>query len=206
MAKRLLATVTTDNKGKATYTMTGSAKGKLQLQAETSNGELISPILTIYDSIIKDIGVKGKNNPNAWEDYLINHDIYKKSVNIKVNDEYTSISPLYTNSRLLLKIELPKHCYIETEVYVNPTNLTDYFISLREEDTSVARNIHLNMAGIPKYTWVHLKLEIDSNNDILTINDTKTFTLQNKIAKYFYWQFTGGNVNTIRFKNFCVYE
>lgn len=207
MAKRLLATVTTDNKGKATYTLTGSAKGKLQLQAEIVDGELTSPILTIYDSIVKDIGVKGKNNPSAWEDYLLNHDIFKKSVNIKVNNEYTSISPIDRYARLLLKTELPRHCYIECDVYINPTKLTDYFISLRETDKSIARNIHLNMAEIPKYTWTHLKLEIDSdNNNTVTINDNKTYTLQNKQAKYFYWQFTGGNINTIRFKNFCVYE
>jgi len=206
MAKRLLATINTDQKGKATYTLTGNAKGKLQLQAETNNGQLTSPIITIYDSLTKDIGTKGKNNPDAWEDYPLHHDTFVKSVNIKVNNEYTTIAPLNSYSRLLLKTELPKHCYIECDVYINPTNLTDFFISLRETDTTIARNINLNMADIPKYTWTHLKLEINSNNNTVTINDNKTYTLQGHIAKYFYWQFTGGNINTIRYRNFTLYE
>ena len=56
MVKKLLATLTTDSQGRATYTYTGIGAGDVKFSAEsTNNGNLVSEIYSIQDCLLYDI-------------------------------------------------------------------------------------------------------------------------------------------------------
>lgn len=56
MVKKLLATLTTDSQGRATYTYTGIGAGDVKFSAEsTNNGNLVSEIYSIQDCLLYDV-------------------------------------------------------------------------------------------------------------------------------------------------------
>ena len=67
MVKKLLATLTTDSQGKATYTYTGTGAGDVKFSAEsTNNGSLVSETYSLIDALFYDKGTSGTPDSDWW--------------------------------------------------------------------------------------------------------------------------------------------
>lgn len=66
MAKRLIGTATTDAQGVATVSYVGEGAGVLNIQAETDDGSLQSETYEVIDAVLRDGGVTGDRNTNAF--------------------------------------------------------------------------------------------------------------------------------------------
>lgn len=204
MVKKLLATLTTDSQGRATYTYTGTGAGDVKFSAEsTNNGSLQSETYAIYDCI-------AYNKETSASDFLTYWNSSNNNANtITVDDNGTLIETdaskhSSTYMQIWLK-EFPNYlnvplCY-EIEIVEN-TNYSFSFPIKITDGTILWWSSSRGATG-------KLRVEIDSEKAIYYLNDVeqwRTTSSQIPTQSRCYLQSVRANGNgRIKFKNLKIY-
>lgn len=200
MVKKLLATLTTDSQGRATYTYTGTGAGDVKFSAEsTNNGSLLSETYSILDTIFQDIGTIDSKSDN-WNNY-------SNRITVEVDNTGT----LLTNSKT------SNGYYIANGS--DPFIFTDYcceFDVLSINDAvkwyHQGNNNNKDMFRIDNYYTtgtVHFKLECKDGSLKVYTDDTLRTTVSNTVTGPFEVAFrmdaNVSNPRSIKYCNFIIY-
>lgn len=184
----LIDSVSTDNWGIASTTLTGAGVGECIIHAEY-NGEA-SEQINFFDYIKYDKGTLSDHNDNVWT-----------STNLITRyDEYSIIT---SNSNALSYISISGNIVIEVDVMTNQL-VTAQLGRIANVGTSLL-TFSLSSLGLTREEWHHLKIEI--NNNYCTISNTEnTNTVTGDVTGFnMFGLRMNANYNTY-FKNVKVYN
>ena len=201
MARRLIGTGTTDSNGKVSVTYTGTGAGKLQLVAES--GSLQSEIYGLIDAVLRDGGVTGDKNTNAFAYNTTYITVTTDSTGTTVENiestsgnfrAFTSRNPTDNsylwNGDFAIEFDIiSSSSSNRIQLYVDNSNL----ISRTVEELGISNGGHLKIEykdGVASY-YVN-------NED--TPNYTRTLALSNYNIRVFL-----PSISTFTYKNFAVY-
>ena len=199
MARLLIGTGTTDSNGRVTVSYSGKGAGKLQLVAV--NGNLLSEIYELYDTIWCDIGTSTNYNDSGWStwsSYLMSR---------TRNADYTLLEKADSSTtgyqiRYLSTLTNPHIIEYDAKQVGGVTS--SIVFQLRGNNQSVVKQVALsNFSGAAIDTWYHYKIDLDNKTwTNTTLNKTVTFD-DGFVSFFFMIGSTEGH--TIHYRNFMVY-